>query len=239
MSQTAKKTEELLYKANNLPLSSGVYIMMDKNGKVIYVGKSRKLKNRVSQYFQNSKKNYKTSRMVLNTEDFDVILCDTEIEALVLENTLIKQYSPRYNIRLKDAKSYPYIKITDGEYPRIVFTRTRASDKSKYFGPFSGMSTVYSVLDILHKSLGIPTCKKNFPKDIGKGRPCLYYQIGQCCGLCTGKVSAEEYNSFIKCAVDILKGNTEKAKEFYNITMNKYADNPYAGYAKSRLSGIQ
>ncbi len=225
MPQTVKRTDELLEKANSLPLCSGVYIMKDKSGKVIYVGKSRKLKNRVSQYFQNSKKNFKTSRMVSSAEDFDYIICDTEIEALTLENTLIKQYSPKYNIKLKDAKSYPYIKVTEGEYPKIVFTRSRASDRAKYFGPFSGTSTVYSVLDILHKSLGIPTCKRQFPKDIGKERPCLYYQMGQCCGLCTGKVSSEEYNALIKCAVDILKGNTADAKKNLTEQMLEFAEN--------------
>ena len=116
MPKTEKRLNELLEKANTLPLSPGVYIMKDKGGKVIYVGKSRKLKNRVSQYFQNGKKNYKTSKMTLTAEDFDYILCNTEIEALVLENTLIKRYSPKYNIKLKDAKSYPYIKITAEEY---------------------------------------------------------------------------------------------------------------------------
>ncbi len=213
MPQTTKKTDELLSKANSLPLSPGVYIMKDKSGKVIYVGKSRKLKNRVSQYFQNSKKNIKTSRMVSLADDFDFIICDTEIEALTLENTLIKQYSPKYNIRLKDAKAYPYIKVSDGAYPRISFTRSRVSDRAKYFGPFSGTSTVYSVLDILHKSLGIPTCKKQFPRDIGKERPCLYYQLGQCCGVCTGKVTKEEYAALIKCATEILRGNITDAKK--------------------------
>ena len=177
MANNEKRNEHLLDKANSLPICPGVYIMKDKTGKVIYVGKSRKLKNRVSQYFQNSKKNYKTSRMVYFADDFDYIICKTEIEALTLENTLIKQYSPKYNIRLKDAKSYPYIKITDAEYPRIIFTRSRLSDKGKYFGPFSGSSTVYSVLDIVHKTLGIPACKRQFPRDIGKERPCLYYQM--------------------------------------------------------------
>ncbi len=224
MPQSAKKTEELLEKANSLPLCPGVYIMKDKNQNIVYVGKSRKLKNRVSQYFQNSKKNYKTSRMVLATESFDYIVCKTEIEALTLENTLIKQHSPKYNIKLKDAKSYPYIKVTDEEYPKIVFTRTRGNDKGKYFGPFSGTSTVYSVLDILHKSLGIPMCKRQFPKEIGKGRSCLYYQIGQCCGVCTGKVSKDEYNSLIKCAVDILKGNTSDAIEKLTAQMNTFAE---------------
>ena len=224
MPQSEKRTEELLEKANSLPLSFGVYIMKDKNGKVIYVGKSRKLKNRVSQYFQNGKKNYKTERMIRSAEDFDYILCSTEIEALTLENTLIKQYSPRYNIKLKDAKSYPYIKITAEKYPRVVYTRTRLSDKAKYFGPFSGTSTVFGVIDIVRKTLGIPSCKLRFPEDIGKERPCLYYQMNKCCGVCTGKVSEEEYNELIKCAADILKGNTSSAVSVLEERMFSLAD---------------
>ncbi len=224
MPQTQKRTEELLEKANSLPLTPGVYIMRDKNQKIIYIGKSRKLKNRVSQYFQQSKKNYKTTRMVTAAEDFDYILCKTEIEALTLENTLIKQHTPKYNIRLKDAKSYPYIKITGEEYPRIVFTRNRLSDKGKYYGPFSGGGIANSILDILHKSLGIPNCKRSFPRDIGKERPCLYYQINQCCGLCTGKVSHEEYISLISVASDILKGNISSSKKMLEEQMYKFAE---------------
>lgn len=224
MPQTLKKNDELLEKANALPLCPGVYIMKDKNGRVIYVGKSRKLKNRVSQYFENNKKNIKTSRMVSTAEDFDYILCNTEIEALTLENTLIKQYSPKYNIKLKDAKAYPYIKITAEPYPKIAFTRSRAADKAKYFGPFSGTSTVYSILDIIHKSLGIPTCKRQFPRDIGKDRPCLYYQLGQCCGVCTGNVSKEEYEALIGCAADILRGNTGKAVSELRTQMLRFAE---------------
>ncbi len=224
MPQTQKRTDELLEKANSLPLTPGVYIMRDKNEKIIYIGKSRKLKNRVSQYFQQSKKNYKTTRMVTAAEDFDYILCKTEIEALTLENTLIKQHTPKYNIRLKDAKSYPYIKITGEEYPRIVFTRNRLSDKGKYYGPFSGGGIANSILDILHKSLGIPNCKRSFPRDIGKERPCLYYQINQCCGLCTGKVSHEEYMSLISVASDILKGNISSSKKMLEEQMYKFAE---------------
>ena len=211
MPQTEEKWNELLQKANSLPLSPGVYLMKDRNQKIIYVGKSRKLKNRVSQYFQNNKKNIKTLRMVTQAEDFDYILCKTEIEALSLENTLIKQYSPRYNIKLKDAKSYPYIKITSEAYPKLLCTRSRLADKAKYFGPFSGTAVVYSILDILQKTLGIPSCKRSFPRDIGKERPCIYYQMKQCCGLCTGKVSEEEYRELIRCAADILRGNINGA----------------------------
>ena len=215
---------ELLIKANGLPLCAGVYIMRDRSGKVIYVGKSAKLKNRVSQYFQNSEKNVKTAKMVANVFDFDYILCDTEMEALTLENSLIKQYSPKYNIRLKDSKSYPYIKVTDEEYPRIVFTRTRLSDRAKYFGPFGGAGTVFEIMSLLQKTLGIPSCKLSFPRDIGKGRECLYYQMKQCCGVCRGHVSAEEYGELIKCALDILKGNTRGAISSLEEKMYAYSE---------------
>lgn len=225
MPSTQKRTQELLEKANTLPLCPGVYIMRDRNNKIIYIGKSRKLKNRVSQYFQQSKKNTKTSKMVYCAEDFDYILCKTEIEALSLENALIKQNTPKYNIKLKDAKSYPYIKITDEEYPRILFTRTRLSDKGKYYGPFSGSSIAYSILDIIHKSLGIPNCKRRFPQDFGKDRPCIYYQMNQCCGLCTGQVSKEEYSSLLQCAADILKGNIGSASAVLNDQMQRFAEN--------------
>ena len=205
MSSCEERIGKLLQKANTLPTTPGVYLMRDKHQKVIYVGKSRKLKNRVSQYFQNNQKNIKTAKMVRLVEDFDYILCQTEMEALTLENTLIKQYLPKYNIRLKDAKSYPYIKITAEEFPKIVYTRSRLSDKAKYFGPFSGTSTVFSVLDILHKSLGIPNCNRKFPKEIGKERPCIYYQMKQCCGVCTGRVSSEEYDALIQEITDLQK----------------------------------
>ncbi len=225
MSQSIERNRELLEKANGLPLCPGVYIMKDKRGKVVYVGKSRKLKNRVSQYFQNSRKDMKTEKMVRAAEDFDYIVCTTEIEALSLENTLIKQYTPKYNIRLKDAKSYPYIKITREEYPRVLYTRTRLSDKAKYFGPYTGTSTIFSVLDILYKTLGIPSCKRQFPRDIGRERPCMYYQMGQCCGVCAGVVSAEEYASLIRCAADILRGNTASAIRELTAKMEEYAEN--------------
>ncbi len=225
MPNTQKRTQELLEKANSLPLCPGVYIMRDRNEKIIYVGKSRKLKNRVSQYFQQSKKNVKTSRMVYNAEDFDYIVCKTEIEALTLENSLIKQNTPKYNIKLKDAKSYPYIKITDEEYPRILFTRSRLSDKGKYYGPFSGSSIAYSILDIIHKSLGIPNCKRKFPQDFGKERPCMYYQMKQCCGLCTGLVSKDEYLSLLQCASDILRGNIGSATKMLTGQMQIFAEN--------------
>ncbi len=216
--------KRLLEKANSLPLTPGVYIMKDRDGRVIYVGKSRKLRNRVSQYFQNSEKNIKTARMVAGVQDFDYFLCETEIEALTLENTLIKQHTPKYNIRLKDAKSYPYIKITDEQYPRLVMTRRRENDRGRYFGPYSGVSTVYAVLDTLRRTLRLPTCARRFPRDIGRERPCLYYQMGRCVGPCTGQVSGEEYAALIRLAADILRGHTAEARRQLSTQMYAHAE---------------
>ena len=215
--------QKLLEKANTLPMRPGVYIMRGAAGNVIYVGKSRKLKNRVSQYFRNTDKNTKTVAMVSSVRDFEYFVCDTEIEALTLENTLIKQYNPKYNIRLKDAKSYPYIKITDEEYPRLVMTRKREG-KGKYFGPYSGTSTVYSVINMLSSALGLPTCKRKFPRDIGRERPCMYYQMNRCVGVCAGCVTPEEYSYRIKHASEILRGNTKEVRAQLTEKMLEYAE---------------
>ncbi|MBQ3064096.1 MAG: excinuclease ABC subunit UvrC [Clostridia bacterium] len=213
----------LLEKANALPLSPGVYVMRNARGAVIYVGKSRKLKNRVSQYFHQGEKSLKTARMVREVADFEYYLCDTEMEALTLENTLIKQHTPKYNIRLKDAKSYPYIKVTDEVYPRLVFTRARLSDKGKYFGPYSGASVAGSVLRTLQRIFALPTCKRQFPRDIGKERPCIYYQMGQCCGVCTGNVTPEAYAARIRYAIDVLRGNSAATRRQVREEMNAAA----------------
>lgn len=214
----------LLEKANTLPVSAGVYLMRDKSGKVIYVGKSRKLKNRVSQYFQNSDKGIKTERMVSHVWDFDYYLCDNEMEALSLENTLIKQYSPKYNIRLKDAKSYPYIKITKEEYPQLVFTRRRDSDKAKYFGPYSGSGTAYALIELLNRTFRLPNCSRRFPRDIGRERPCIYYQMNRCCGVCTGEVSPEAYQETVKLAADLLGGRNDDVRRQLESQMIAYAE---------------
>lgn len=204
--------DELLQKANSLPSCPGVYLMRDRSGTVIYVGKSRKLKSRVSQYFQNSEKNVKTAHMVARVAQFDYYVCDTEMEALTLENALIKQYAPKYNIRLKDAKSYPYVKVTAEQYPRLVMTRRRDNDKARYFGPYSGVATVFSLIDTLQKTFGLPSCKHSFPRDIGRVRPCLYWQMGRCCGPCTGQLDEAEYLSRINMAVDVLGGKVSEVR---------------------------
>ena len=201
------RIERLRDKANSLPQTPGVYIMKNEDGAVIYVGKSKKLKNRVTTYFTGNNHTPKTARMVSLVADFDYIVCDTEIEALALENVLIKKHSPKYNIKLKDAKSYPYIKISAEEYPRIYVTRERKSDKARYFGPYQGSSSAHTALETVVKIFGLYTCRRNFPKDIGKERPCIYRDMGRCVAPCTGKISGEEYRALVKCAEWVLDGN--------------------------------
>ena len=190
-----------------MPESAGVYIMKNADGEIIYVGKSKKLKNRVTTYFTGNNHTAKTARMVSLVQDFDYIVCATEIEALALENVLIKKHSPKYNIKLKDAKSYPYIKVTSEDYPRLFVTRERKSDRARYFGPYQGSSAAHSALETVVKIFGLYTCKRSFPRDIGKERPCIYKDMGRCVAPCTGSVSAEEYRALVKCAEWVLDGN--------------------------------
>ena len=218
------RRELLLKKAEELPLRPGVYIMKDERERIIYVGKSKKLRNRVSQYFMNGDKSVKTARMVSRVFDFDYILCDTEIESLALENTLIKKHTPKYNIKLKDSRSYPYIKMTADEYPRFEFTRTRLSDKGTYFGPYTGTGVASSLLTVVNKVLGIPSCNRKFPQDIGKGRPCIYYEMKKCCGLCTGNVTKEDYLALCELAASVLKGNTSGVIADLEKKMYEYAE---------------
>ncbi len=193
-------------KAAALPLCPGVYLMKDKGGRVIYVGKSRKLRNRVSSYFIGAH-NRKTERMVENVVDFDTILCDSEIEALSLENVLIKQHRPHYNIKLKDARSYPYIKVTDGTYPRLLVTRDRHAGHGRYFGPYSGTAAAYAAAEAVGRIFRLPTCRRQFPRDIGRERPCLYHQMGRCLAPCTGEVTAEAYRALMDQVCAVLSGN--------------------------------
>ena len=236
-----EKLKFLRQKSSNLPRSPGIYIMKDKNGKVIYVGKSRSLKDRVSQYFHaNGDTRLKTFRMVSQIDDFETILCDTEIEALALENVKIKQFTPKYNILLKDAKSYPYIKVTlNEEYPRISMTRKRLADGAKYFGPYSGTSVVFGVMGTLERSLGIPMCKRVFPKDIGKERPCIYKQLGRCVAPCDNSISADDYKKLMQFAVNILRGNIKDAVNGLNTQMLEYAENEKFEDAARCRDGIE
>ena len=217
--------ERLRDKAGSLPLTPGVYIMKNADGEVIYVGKSKKLKNRVTSYFVGTHTSAKTARMVSLVRDFDYIVCDTEIEALTLENVLIKKHSPKYNIKLKDAKSYPYIKVTGGEYPRLCVTRERKSDKSRYFGPYDSASDAYLALECVMRIFRLPTCKRRFPEDIGKGRPCIYREIGRCLAPCVEKsITAEDYRALVKRAERVLDGDIKDTVLGLEREMNEAAE---------------
>ncbi|MBQ7968604.1 MAG: excinuclease ABC subunit UvrC [Clostridia bacterium] len=222
----AQNIEYLLEKALSLPLSPGVYIMRDENGKVVYVGKSRALKNRVSQYFRNNgKHDRKTVLMVSKVRDFDYILTDTENEALALESQLIKQYWPKYNIKLKDGKNAPYIRIQlNDDYPKAEVVYRRKNDGARYFGPYSSPSGAYGVLKTVQKCFKVHSCNRNFPKDIGKMRPCLYCQIGDCVGVCTGEVSSAEYKEIYKQIILFLRGSFSEVKKRLTEKMEKFSD---------------
>ena len=192
-----------------LPKNPGVYIMRDSADGVLYVGKAINLHNRVRSYFRsNVGRGPAIDQMIALIDHFEYIVTDSELEALVLENNLIKEYSPKYNTLLKDDKTYPYIKVTIGEdYPRIMFSRTMKKDKSKYFGPYSSAGAVKDTIELLNKLYLLRTCNRSLPKDIGAERPCLNYHIGQCTAPCQGYVSKEEYAQQISGAMEFLVGN--------------------------------
>lgn len=201
-------SESLREKANKLPLKPGVYIMKDSGGEVIYVGKAKKLKNRVSSYFRGSH-DTKTTAMVSRVSDFEVIIANSEFEALVLENSLIKRHMPHYNILLKDGKGYPMVRLgTKEEYPQFSIVSKAENDGARYFGPFGGRVMTREALDAIRKTLKLPTCSKVFPRDIGKGRPCLNLHMGVCDAYCRGTPDAEEYRRVMNEAAMILDGKS-------------------------------
>ena len=205
---------ELLQKADSLPLLPGVYLMMDKTGQVIYVGKAKKLKNRVSQYFQEtSSHNEKTRNMVASVDHFDTIVVRSEFEALVLENSLIKRHQPHYNILLKDDKGYPFVRLDEkAAYPRFTLVSKPAEDGASYFGPFGGRHETHAAIDAVCAILKLPTCHRQFPRDIGKERPCLNHHIGKCEGWCLGELSTEEYRHRIWQATALFRGKLPQLK---------------------------
>ena len=200
--------DQLKEKALSLPLKPGVYLMMDREGTVIYVGKAKALKNRVSQYFHDQAAHTeKTRAMVAQIDHFDTIVAGSEFEALVLENSLIKRHKPRYNILLKDDKGYPYIRLSVKEaYPRFSIQGRMADDGARYFGPFGGRHDTQSILDALRTALKLPACGKVFPRDQGKERPCLNYHMGQCDGYCRKEVPRSQHQQAIEQAVRLLEG---------------------------------
>ena len=208
------------YHLKNLPDKPGVYIMKNSLGEVIYVGKAKILKNRVRSYFQNSKNHSeKVKVMVKNISEFEYIVTDSEMEALILECNLIKKYSPRYNIALKDDKFYPFIKITtNDDFPKVFVTRKYAKDGSKYFGPYTNATAVYETIDLINKIFPIRTCKLLIKENGDKVRPCLNYHIKKCVAPCAGYVKKEEYNEMINDIMDILNG---KDKTIVNSLKNE------------------
>ena len=220
--------EELLQVAESLPLSPGVYLMMDKTGLVIYVGKAKKLRNRVSQYFQSaSRHNEKTRLMVSQVEKFDTIVVRSEFEALILENSLIKRHQPRYNILLKDDKGYPFVRLDEKEeYPRFTMVSKASEDGAQYFGPFGGRHETRQALHAVSAALKLPTCTRRFPRDIGKERPCLNYHIGKCDGFCrVDGPDGAEYRRRMEQAAGLFSGKLRQVSAAMEQEMNAAAEN--------------
>lgn len=235
--------KELRKKAMALPLNPGVYIMKNKDKKIIYIGKAKALKNRVSSYFgSHSNHSLKVIRMVENVDVFDYILCDTEFEALVLECSLIKQHMPKYNILLKDDKGYNYIKITKEEFPKISEAKQILDDNAEYIGPFISNFSVKNAVEETLRIFKLPQCNKKFPKDYGKSRPCLNGFMGICSAPCAGRISKEDYISSINDAVAFLKGGASKSVEEMKRRMYEYSENAEfekAAKMRDRIRAIQ
>ena len=235
--------DELKDKALSLPLKPGVYLMMDRTGTVIYVGKAKALKNRVSQYFHDqASHNEKTRAMVAQIDHFDTIVAGSEFEALVLENSLIKRHKPRYNILLKDDKGYPYIRLPVKErYPQFSIVGRMADDGARYFGPFGGRGDTQSIIDALRNALKLPSCGKKFPRDIGKERPCLNHHMGLCDGYCQKEVPWEQHHQAMSQAIRLLEGKFSEVEKDLSDQMMAAADNlefEKAAALRDRLKAI-
>jgi excinuclease ABC subunit C len=204
--------EELHDKVLALPREPGVYIMKNARGEVIYVGKAKALKNRVSQYFQaEARQTPKTRKMVSHICDFDIIVCRSEFEALVLENSMIKKYKPKYNILLKDDKGYPFVRVSMHQpYATFSVVSRVQKDAARYLGPYGGRGAAYQAIDAVSRVMGLRTCRRVLPRDIGKERPCLNAQLGRCCAPCSGSISEEEYAERVAQAVRILEGDYQE-----------------------------
>lgn len=215
------------YHIKNLPDKPGVYLMKNSLGEVIYVGKAKVLKNRVKSYFQNSKNHSEKVRvMVKNIAEFEYIVTDSEMEALILECNLIKKYSPKYNILLKDDKFYPFIKITiKDDFPRVFVTRNYAKDGSKYFGPYTNGAAVYETINLIYKIFPLRTCKLAIKENGELVRPCLNYHIKKCLGPCGGHISKKEYGKMISDIIDILSGKDTYVTKMLKSEMEQAAEN--------------
>ena len=235
--------DELKEKAHSLPLKPGVYIMQDAKNTVIYVGKAKALKNRVSQYFQDSASHTeKTRAMVSQIDHFDVIIADSEFEALVLECSLIKRHQPRYNILLKDDKGYPYIRLSNEEYPRFSLASKAAEDGARYFGPYASRHSTQAIIDALRSALRLPSCHKKFPRDIGKERPCLNFHMGKCDGYCRGDELKQQHDQAIAQAVNLLEGRFKEVQADLTAEMEQAAEElrfERAAQLRDRLRAIE
>ena len=220
------KMQELRKKAMALPLLPGVYIMHDKSGEIIYIGKAKTLKNRVSQYF-GSQNNHaeKVRRMVDNVDDFEYIITDSEFEALILECSLIKQHTPKYNILLKDDKGYSYIRVSSGDWGKLSYVLQKKDDGAQYIGPYKSSYYVKSAVEEANKIFMLPTCNRRFPQDFRKGRPCLNYHIKQCMAPCTGRVKLKDYKESLAQALDFLKGGSSNSIKQLTAQMEEAAEN--------------
>ena len=236
--------EELKEKALSLPYAPGVYIMRDKADKVIYVGKAKKLKNRVSQYFQDTASHTpKTRMMVSKIDHFDTIVAASEFEALVLECSLIKRYLPKYNILLKDDKGYPYLRLNMKDvYPRITLVSKTADDGASYYGPFGSRGVTQDVMEAIQLTLKLPGCHKQFPRDIGKERPCLNYHMNQCAGWCQENKTCTEYRQTMEQARQLLQGNYKQVADSIRKQMLAAAENlefELAASLRDRLNAVE
>lgn len=217
--------KELRRNAMSLPLSAGVYIMKNKQGKIIYIGKAKKLKNRVSSYFGSDKNHTaKVKKMVSQVDDFEYIICDSEFEALILECSLIKQHSPKYNILLKDDKGYHYIKITKSDWPVICEVKQKLNDGAEYLGPYNSGWILKQTIDEAEKIYKLRSCRKSFPADFKKSRPCLNFYIGRCMAPCTGKVKNADYLEAVNAAVSFIKGTSAHTAEAMEKEMMEAAE---------------
>lgn len=237
------KMKILRKKAMSLPLLPGVYIMKNADGEIIYIGKAKALKNRVSQYFGSQNRHpIKVRKMVENVDRFDYIVTGSKFEALVLECSLIKQHSPKYNILLKDDKGYSYIRISEGEYRKISAVFNKKDDGSEYIGPYLSSYSVRQSVDAANKIFKLPQCNKVFPRDFGKSRPCLNYYISQCCGLCTGKIKKSDYDEAVDGAIAFLKGDSRDIIADLRVKMEKAAeelDFEQAAKLRDRINSIE
>jgi len=241
-----EKNELLKDKLENLPAKPGIYQFKDKNGKVIYVGKSKNLRNRVRSYFQIGKpQDAKTNAMIRHINDLEIIIVDSEIEAFLLEDNLIKSLRPKYNIMLRDDKSYPYVRVTNEEYPRIYATRKIVRDGSKYFGPYTDVRSIKQIIRSIRTIFQLRSCNLKLNNEAiqkGKFKVCLDYHIKKCQGPCEGLITLEEYNQNVKSAIQILTGKTRELEKLLEEEMFRYSENlefEKAANVRNKLQALQ